>query len=123
MIPIIMVFMYPMVMLAVALTRLGIYVAIVVIAFAIRATIILVAEAVVLVRRWRYRRRWSTVSQTDSWRGQAETLRHKLAWRYGGVIWKLRAPARWWHARRWNWPRRAVSGDAPHVSNRRPSGK
>lgn len=90
MIPIIMVFMYPLVMLAVALIRLGMYVVIVVIAFAIRSVFSLAAEAPFWVRRWRYRRRWRALSQTDSWRSRPETLRFKLMWHYSGVVWKLR---------------------------------
>lgn len=100
MIPIIMLFMYPLVMLAVALIRLGIYVAIIVIAFAIRTAIDLVVEARYAIRRWRRRRRWRTLNQEDSWRSRPETLRFKLMWRYSSTIWKLRALGYRWLGKR-----------------------
>lgn len=123
MIPIIMIFMYPLVMIAVELMRLGIYVAIVVIMFLIRATIDLTAEAFILFRRWRHGRRMRALSRPGSWRSEPGTLRHTLMWRYGGIVWKLRAPIRWWQTALRTWRRGALSGNAAHVSAQRRSGQ
>lgn len=100
MIPIIMVLMYPLVMLAVALIRLGIYIAIVVLAFAIRMAFSLAVDVRLAIRRWRHRRRWRTFNQEDSWRSRPETPRFKLMWRYSSIVWKLRELRHRWHEKR-----------------------